>query len=177
MHEPCTESELSEKILTLRGHKVILDIDLAGIYGVETRVLKQAVRRNIAKFPVDFMFILTREEAISVARLRSQTVTLKQGQHIKHLPFAFTEHGAIMAATVLNSDRAVQMSVFIVRAFIQMRQAMLSRYEMEKRLDQIEKILLVHDDSLKDLYERIRPLLLPPPARDEPRIGFHAGAP
>ena len=80
-----------------------------------------------------------------------------------------------MAATVLNSDRAVQMSVFIVRAFVKMRQAMLSRFEMEKRLDQIEKLLLVHDDSLKELYERIRPLLLPPVDPQKPRIGFHAG--
>ena len=174
MHEPSTEAELSDKILTIRGQKVILDIDLAAVYGVETRVLKQAVRRNIAKFPADFTFILTREEAVSIARLRSQNVILKRGQHIKHLPFAFTEHGAIMAATVLNSDRAVQMSVFIVRAFVRMRQAMLSRHEMEKRLDQIEKILLVHDDSLKELYERIRPLLLPAADPPKPRIGFHA---
>ena len=78
-----------------------------------------------------------------------------------------------MAATILKSERPIQMSVFVVRAFVQMRQAMLSRYEMEKRLDQIEKILLVHDDSLKDLYEKIRPLLLPPPEPPKPRIGFH----
>ena len=104
---------------------------------------------------------------------RSQIVTLKRGQNIKYLPFAFTEHGALMAANVLRSRRAVEMSVFVVRAFVRMRQAMLSRYEMEKRLDQIEKVLLVHDDSLKELYERIRPLLLPPADPPKPRIGFH----
>ena len=140
---------------------------MANIYGVETRVLKQAVRRNSEKFPVDFMFSLTRDEVLGLTALRSQTVILKRGQHIKHLPFAFTEHGAIMAATVLNSARAAQMS-----AFVRMRQEMLSRHEMEKRLDPIEKILLVHDDSLKDLYEKIRPLLLPPPEPPRPRSCF-----
>jgi hypothetical protein len=172
MHEPRTEPELSEKILTIRGQKVILDRDLAVIYGVPTKALNQAVKRNRARFPVEFAFILTAEE---VTGNRSQFVT-GSGKHRdrRYPPTVFTEHGAIMAATVLNSDRAVQMSVFIVRAFVRMRQAMLSRHEMEKRLDQIEKILLVHDDSLKALYERIRPLLLPPADQPKPRIGFHA---
>lgn len=176
MHEPSTEADLSDKILTIRGLKVILDFDLAVIYGVETRVLKQSVRRNMEKFPADFMFSLTQDEVRSFMDSRSQTVILNQGQNIKYLPFAFTEHGALMAANVLRSRRAVEMSVFVIRAFIRMRQAMLTRHEMEKRLDQIEKILLVHDDSLKELYERIRPLLLPAPDEPKPRIGFHARA-
>ena len=171
MHEPPTKADLSDKILTIRGQKVILDSDLAAVYGVTTKRLKEQVRRNRERFPVDFAFLITRQE---VAALRSQIATLDRGQHRKYLPLAFTEHGAIMAATVLNSDRAVQMSVFIVRAFVRMRQAMLTRNEMEKRLDQIEKVLLVHDDSLKELYERIRPLLLPPADPQKPRIGFHA---
>ena len=92
---------------------------------------------------------------------------------VRKLPWVFTEHGAVMAANILRSERAVQMSVFVVRAFVRMRQAMLSRYEMEKRLDQIERVLLIHDESLKKLYEKIRPLLLPEAHPPKPRIGFH----
>ena len=170
MHEPCTESELSEKILTLRGQKVILDRDLAVVYGVETGALNRAVSRNKSRFPPDFCFQLTAEEQ---EILRCQFGISRDHGGIRHLSHVFTEHGALMAANVLRSRRAVEMSVFVVRAFIRMRQAMLSRHEMEKRLDQIEKLLLVHDDSLKELYERIRPLLLPPADPPKPRIGFH----
>jgi phage regulator Rha-like protein len=99
-------------------------------------------------------------------------VTLKRGQNIKYLPYAFTEHGAIMAATVLNSPRAVQMSVFVVRAFIKMREQLLNRTEMEKRLAEIEKGLLSHDAALRDLYAKIRPLLLPPRVPPKKTIGF-----
>jgi hypothetical protein len=93
-------------------------------------------------------------------------------RNVRHLPYAFTEHGAIMAANVLRSKKAAEMSVFVVRAFVQMRQALLSSHEREKRLDQIEKILLTHDSALKDLYEQIRPLLLPPDDPPPKRIGF-----
>jgi len=106
-------------------------------------------------------------------RSRSQSVTLKRGQNVKYLPFAFTEHGAIMAAAVLNSPRAVQMSVFVVRAFIKMREQLLNRTEMEKRLAEIEKGLLSHDAALRDLYAKIRPLLLPLPEPQQKQIGFH----
>src|SRR5262245_11443877 len=110
------------KTVSLRGHcPEIMDIDLARIYGVETRVLNQAVKRNLEKFPGDFMFRLTRDEAETVFRSRSQSVILKQGQNIKFLPYAFTEHGAIMAANILNSPHAVQMSVFVIRAFVRLR--------------------------------------------------------
>ncbi len=100
-------------IHTIRGERVILDSDLARLYGVETRVLNQAVRRNRTKFPPDFLLELTLDEAEQFRRLRSQIVTLKRGQHVKHRPFAFTEHGALMAANLLNSPQAVQMSVFV----------------------------------------------------------------
>lgn len=102
-------------ILTVRGQRVILSSDLAGIYGVETRTLNQAVKRNADRFPPDFAFRLTSDEAMEAQRSRSQSVMLKRGQNIKYLPLAFTEHGAIMAATVLNSPRAVQMSIFVAR--------------------------------------------------------------
>lgn len=160
------------KIRAVRGQKVILDRDLAAIYGVPTFRFNEAVRRNRARFPADSAFQLTREE---VTNLISQNA-ISSGGHggLRKLPWVFTEHGAVMAANILRSEQAVRMSVFVVRAFVQMREAMVSRHEMEKRLDQIEKILLVHDDSLKDLYQKIRPLLLPPPEDPrKPRIGFH----
>jgi len=130
------------------------------------------VKRNAAKFPADFAFQLTREEAKAVSRLRSQIVTLKRGQHIKYLPSVFTEHGAIMAATVLNSLEAIRMSVFVVRAFVKMREALISRSELERRLLRIENVLLAHDESIRELYDQIRPLLLPPPERERKKIGF-----
>ncbi|HEX9909996.1 MAG TPA: ORF6N domain-containing protein, partial [Desulfatiglandales bacterium] len=148
--------------------------DLAEVYGVATKALNQAVKRNAAKFPADFAFLLTREEAKAASRLRSQFVTLKRGQHIKYLPHAFTEHGAIMAANVLNSPEAIQMSVFVVRAFIKMREALISRSELERRLLRIENVLLAHDESIRELYDQIRPLLLPPPDPPRKRIGFEA---
>jgi hypothetical protein len=159
-------------IRTIRGCQVILDADLAALYGVEVKRLNEQVKRNARRFPEDFMFALTDEEAAAVKRLRSQFATLKRGQHRKYLPLAFTEHGAIMAATVLNSPKAEDMSVFIVRAFVRMRRALLARHTMEKRLGQIENVLLVHDGALKDLYEKLRPLLLPPPEPERPKIGF-----
>ncbi|MCX5867457.1 MAG: ORF6N domain-containing protein [Proteobacteria bacterium] len=166
--------QIEGKILLIRGQKVILDADLACIYGVKTKVFNQAVRRNLNKFPEDFMFQLSREEAGFLGHSRSHIVTLKRGQNIKYLPYAFTEHGAIMAANILKSPRAVKMSVFVVRAFIRMREQLLSRAEMESRLAQIENILLSHDGQIRDLYEKIRPLLLPLPVPPGRRIGFIA---
>jgi hypothetical protein len=165
---------ISEKILTIRGKKVILASDLAEVYGVATKALNQAVKRNAAKFPPDFMFQITAEEAQSLRGSRSQFVTLKRGQNIKYLPHAFTEHGAIMAATVLNSPEAIRMSVFVVRAFVKMREALISRSELERRLLRIENVLLAHDESIRELYDQIRPLLLPPPDPPRKKIGFEA---
>lgn len=163
---------LQERILTFRDQKVILDADLALLYGVPTKALNQAVKRNMARFPADFIFQLGRDEAEEGRRLRSQSVTLKRGQHIKHLPYAFTEHGAIMAATVLNSPQAVEMSVFVVRAFIKLREQLLATTTLAKRLAEVEKLLLTHDSALRDLYQKIRPLLLPPPEKERKAIGF-----
>jgi len=159
-------------ILTIRGQKVILDADLARIYRVPTKVLNQAVRRNRDRFPEDFLFQLAPEEVMD---LRSQTVTSNDGgmrsQTVtgsgrggrRYAPHAFTEHGAIMAATVLNSPEAVQMSVFVVRAFVKMREHLIQRAELERRLAEIEKTLIGHDAALHDVYRKLRPLLLPEP--------------
>ena len=175
-------------IHTLRGERVILDADLAKIYGVETKGLKQAVRRNREKFPPDFLFELTRAEAVNLQHarnhedviLRSQIVTLKQGRHVKHLPFAFTEHGAIMAANILNSPQAVQMSVFVVRAFIKMRAVLTDTRELARKLATLEKELTsrldTHESAIVDVLQRIMALLEPapqPPAPPAREMGFH----
>ncbi len=159
-------------IHTVRGQKVILDTDLAKIYGVEIRRLNEQVKRNADRFPDDFMFRITPDEWEEVRRLRSQNATLRRGQHRKYPPYAFTEHGALMAANILKSKTAVSMSIYVVRAFVRMREELTSRGDLEKRLDQIEKILLVHDTQLKDLFDKIRPLLLPPPDPPRKPVGF-----
>lgn len=168
-------------IITVRGQKVILDKDLANIYGVLTKVLNQAIKRNRAKFPVDFMFQLTQAEADARRRSRSQSVTLKRGHNIKYLPYAFTEHGAIMAATVLNSPRAVQMSVFVVRAFVRMRATLADNRELSQKLAALERELKsrldVHESAIVDVLHRIMDIIDPPALPEPPqkRIGFGAG--
>lgn len=166
-----TDIAITDRILTIRGRRVILDSDLACIYGVATKVLNQAVKRNHERFPDDFMFQTTKEEAEECIS-RSQTVTLKRGQNIKYLPYAFTEHGAIMAATVLNSPKAVEMSVFVVRAFIKMREQLVATATLAQRLAEVERTLLTHDSALREIYQKIRPLLLPPPEPERKPIGF-----
>jgi len=172
-----TSVPVESLIHTVRGHKVILDSDLAEIYGVESKRLNEQVKRNTDRFPDDFGFRLTLDEWEKLRRLRSQNATLKRGQHRKYPPYVFTEHGALMAANILKSKTAISMSIYVVRAFIRIREELTSRRELEERLDQIEKILLVHDTELKDLFEKIRPLLLPPPEKPRKRIGFEVKEP
>jgi hypothetical protein len=162
--------QVETRIFSLRGQKIILDRDLATLYGTSTVRFNQAVKRNKNRFPVDFCFQLTKEE---LSALISQNVISNQGRGgLRKFPWAFTEHGAIMAATILNSSQAVQMSVFVVRAFVKMRENLALTQVMLKRLAEIDRKLLLHDSSLRDLYERIRPLLLPPPEKPRKRIGF-----
>jgi phage regulator Rha-like protein len=163
-------------IVTVRGRKVLMDADLAIIYGVETKVLNQAVKRNQERFPGDFIFRLTGAEAEELRRSRSQFVTLKRGQNVKYQPYAFTEHGALMTAMVLSSPQAVAMSVYVVRAFTQMREQLAANVEILKRLAEIDKTLLEHDAGLRDVYHRLLPLLAPPPEKPRRRIGFHRDA-
>lgn len=164
---------IESAIIVVRGQRGILASDLARIYGVETRVLNQAVKRNIDKFPEDFMFRLTRSEAEEIASSRSQSVTLKRGQNVKYLPFAFTEHGAIMAANVLNSSRAVQMSVFVVRAFVRLRQMVTTHREIAVKLTDLERKVATHDSHIRSLFEAIRQLMTPPESKKR-KIGFLA---
>lgn len=181
---------LEQLILSVRGHRVILDADLARLYGVTTRVLNQGVRRNSRRFPDDFAFQLTATEA---ANLRSQFVTSRtpsfnpktdagnRSQIVtgsqKHRdprfrPWAFTEHGALMAANVLRSRRAVQMSVFVIRAFVRLREQIAANQAILKRLAEIDKTLLQHDTGLRDIYRKLLPLLQPPSVPSKRRIGF-----
>jgi ORF6N domain len=150
-------------IFQVRGQAVVLDSDLAAIYGVPTKAFNQAVKRNASRFPGDFLFRLTPEQWTV---LRSQNVTLEpeggRGEHRKYPPLVFTEHGAIMAATILNSPRAAAMSVYVVRAFVRLRGELLASAALEHRLAEVEKILLSHNRALRDIYEKLRPLLLAP---------------
>jgi hypothetical protein len=158
-------------IITVRGKRVILASDLAEIYGVQTRVLNQAVKRNPEKFPLDFMFQLTPQEVDEWRRSRSQSVILKRGSNIKYLPHVFTEHGAIMAANVLNSPRAVQMSVFVVRAFIKLREAIAAHQFIYNKLSELETRVGAHDKELQAIIAALRPLMAEPP-RKKKSIGF-----
>ena len=158
---------IERAILVLRGHKVMLDSDLAALYGVRTKVLNQAVSRNIERFPADFMFQLTEEEA---TRLRSQIVTLKtgRGRHRKYLPYAFTEQGVAMLSGVLRSTRAVQVNIEIMRAFVRLRQMLASNVELARRLDDLEK---KYDAQFKSVFDAIRALMAPA-KQPRRRIGF-----
>jgi hypothetical protein len=176
MSESLSTDNILPLIHTIRGLRVILASDLAKLYGVPTLRLNEAVKRNKVRFPTDFLFQLTRKEAL--AHSTSQFAMLNaQGANIKHLPYAFTEHGAIMAANVLNSPQAVAMSVFIVRAFVQQRDVVAANDAILKRLAEIDRTLLVHDSALRDIYQKLLPLLQPPPAPPKPKIGFRERPP
>jgi hypothetical protein len=178
------------RILTIRDQKVVLDVDLARIYGVTTKRLNEQLRRNRKRFPDDFAFQLTADEFESlrsqVATLdkgtsgselkRSQTATLKpgRGQHRKYRPWAFTEYGALQAANILRSERAIAMSVYVIRAFIELRERVAANAAILKRLAEIDKTLLQHNSALRDIYEKLLPLLSPPPEPPRRQIGFSA---
>ena len=161
---------IEERILLIRGQKVILDADLAMLYGVPTRVLNQAVRRNLKRFPEDFMFKLSQPEKDQVITICDHLKNLK---YAKALPNAFTEHGAIMAASVLNTGKAIQISVFVVRAFVKLREMLSTHKELAHKLAALERKLQNHDESIRSLVVAIRQLMRPPePENPKKRIGF-----
>jgi hypothetical protein len=178
------------RIFTVRKLPVVLDSDLAKLYGVPTMRLNETVKRNAGRFPSEFSFVITREEdanlisqiAISSSGgsggLRSQSAILKNGHGGRRKPVrVFTEHGALMAATVLRSERAVQMSLYLIRAFVEMREALLANAAILKRLAEIDSRLVEHDSVLREVIDRLQPLL-DAPAVDEktkPKIGYHQG--
>jgi phage regulator Rha-like protein len=168
---------IATRILELRNKKVMLDRDLAKLYGVPAKVLNQAVKRNIGRFPEDFMFQLSWGE---VESLRSQFVTLnssnpeasKRGKHIKYLPYAFTEHGVAMLSSVLNSEKAIQVNILIMRAFTKLREILLSHKDLAAKIETLEKKYAEHDQTIKAIFEAIKKLLEPPQVKEKKIIGF-----
>lgn len=181
---------LEPLILVIRNQRVILDADLARLYGVSTKRFNEAFKRNQQRFPDDFSFQLTitefnnlrsqlatsslqHIESTEVLPKRSQIVTISHGGR-RFRPWAFTEHGAVMAANILHSERAIRMSVFVVRAFVRLREHIAANRTILKRLAEIDKTLLEHDTALFDLYEKLQPLLQPLPDSPKRRIGFQS---
>lgn len=169
---PAPAETIAGAIRIVRGHKVLLDADLAALYGVATRVLVQAVKRNRDRFPADFLFQLTNQE---VAALRSQPVISNapggRGGR-RHLPYAFTEHGALMAATVLRSRRAIETSLYVVRAFVRLREMIVANRELAKKLAELEQRLDTHDRTIGEIVRAIRELTASPEPPTKRRIGF-----
>lgn len=184
---------LHGRIFQLRGHRVILDSDLARLYGVPTKRFNEAFKRNAARFPADFAFQLNREELGNLkpqfatssseapeekqhSNMWSQSATTPEGSRHggrRKLPWTFTEHGALMIANVLNSEKAIEMSVYVVRAFIKQREALAANATILRRLAEIDKTLIEHDSALQILWKKLQPLLAPPPEPPKRRIGFN----
>ena len=162
--------DITRRIFTIRGQKVMLDRDLAELYGVTTKRLNQQLRRKLQRFPKDFAFKLTLAEAKAITASRLQIVTLKKGQNIKHAPHVFTEHGAIMLATVLNCKVAVEASIFVVRAFVKMRVALVEYAELSRRIDELEA---KYDHRFQQVFDAIRGLIAIPEKPVRP-IGYIA---
>jgi len=162
---------IENAILFIRAQKVLLDRDLAALYGVDTKNLNKAVRRNLDRFPADFMFQLTKEEAEGS---RFQTGTLKRGYNIKYLPYAFTEQGVAMLSSVLRSKQAIQVNVAIMRAFVRLRETLSLHKELARKLRELEEKIEGHDTVIQSLFEAIRQLMSPDEAeKTKPEIGFH----
>ena len=182
---------LEPLIYTIRGHRIILDADLARLYGVTTKRLNEATKRNRRRFPADFAFQITAEEladfktriAAVSARSPSQAANWSQfatssSRHRgkAYRPWAYSEHGALMAANILRSDHAVQMSIYVIRAFVRLREQVAANQAILRRLAEIDKTLLQHDASLRDIYRKLLPLLQPPAEPAKKRaIGFTSG--
>jgi hypothetical protein len=162
---------IERKILLIRGQKVMLDSDLAELYGVASKRLNEQVRRNSGRFPEDFVFQLTVEE---ISALRSQFATLKKGRgrHRKYAPYVFTEHGALMAASVLNSEKAVETSLFVIRAFVRLREMISSHKTLAKKLDELETKLEGHETSITEIVKVIQYLTQPEGPLKKNKIGF-----
>ena len=161
---------IQQAIYLIRGEKVMLDTDLARLYGVTTGNLNRAVKRNLQRFPPDFMFQLGEPEAEG---LIFQTGRSKGRGGRRHLPYAFTEQGVAMLSTVLRSERAVLVNIAIMRAFVQLRQVIGSHAELARKLTELEQRIEGHDTAIRSLFDAIRQLMAPPPAPPKPEIGFH----
>jgi len=160
------------KIFVLRGHRVMLDRDLAELYGVPLKRLNEQVKRNQNRFPDDFMFQLTLEEGKAVLALRSQFATLKRGEHLKYAPRVFTEHGAVMLANVLKSGLAVRASIQVVRAFVHLRQFLATNEQLARKIEALEEKVGKHDTDLQAILAMLRKILEPPPQPHRRPFGF-----
>jgi hypothetical protein len=168
--------QIESRIFVIRGQKVMLDADLAELYGVETKALNRAVKRNFERFPEDFMFQFTPEEFVGL-RYQFGTSNNPVGNTTgrggrRHLPYAFTEHGAIMAASVLNSTRAIEISVHVVRAYVHLRELVSTHKELSQKLNQLERKVGAHDRAIAELINAIRQLMTPLDPKKKRPIGF-----
>jgi hypothetical protein len=168
---------IDRHIFLIRNQKVMLDRDHADLYGVSTKILNQAVKRNLERFPEDLMFQLSSSEAetwwkhVLSARLRSQNVTLKQGQHLKYQPYAFTKHGILMFSSVLRSERAIAVNIAIMRAFVKLREILATQKDLVRRFAELEQ---KYDEHFQVVFDAIRQLMVPPGKPKRP-IGFKVG--
>ncbi|MDD5085507.1 MAG: ORF6N domain-containing protein [Candidatus Omnitrophica bacterium] len=161
---------IEKKILMIRGHKVMLDSDLAELYGVETKYLTRQVRRNIVRFPEGFMLLLTRQE---VRYLRCHFGTSKGRGGRRYRPYAFTEQGVAMLSAVLNSEKAIQVSIAIMKVFVRLREILSNHKELAYKLEELERRIEKHDEDIQSIFEAIRQLMVPP-VKPKRHIGFHA---
>lgn len=173
---PATETVpapfIESRIWLIRGHKVLLDSDLAELYGVPTKAFNQAVKRNRQRFPEDFMFRLTTEEGRHLESLRSQTVTLKRGQHRKYAPYVFTEQGIAMLSSVLNSERAILVNIAIIRTFVRLRQLLATHEELARQLEELRWKQGEQGQKIQAVFETIQHLIEAPADEPKRRIGF-----
>jgi hypothetical protein len=170
MRELMPEGSIERKIFLIRGQKAMLSIHLAGLYGVEARVLIQAVKRNIERFPIDFMFQLTKNE---YKNLKSQIVISSWGGARRAVPYAFTEQGVAMLSSVLRSRRAIRVNIQIMRAFVKLKEFLLKHKYLAVKIGALEKKYTSHDKKIKLIFEAIRQLLEPPSVKEKKIIGFH----
>jgi hypothetical protein len=164
------EETLLNKIYLIRGRKIMLDNELAELYSVETKQLKRAVRRNIDRFPDDFMFQLSNTEYDFI---RSQIGTLKRGEHSKYLPYAFTEQGVAMLSSVLKSRKAIQVNIQIMRIFTKMREMIAQNVGLKKQIDALEQKYQDHDERIREIFFTLKKLMDPPVKKQKREIGFH----
>ena len=163
-----TKEQIVKRVFLLHGQKVIIDMDLAELYGVTTKRLNEQVKRYLQRFPEDFLFQLSPEE---LNLLRSQFANSKGKGGRRYFPYVFTEHGALMAAAVLNTLRAVEISIYVVRAFVQLRELLASNQQLANKLDELERKLVTHDKAIAEIIQAIRLLMEPPETKQRP-IGF-----
>lgn len=160
---------IERRILLIRGQKVMIDTNLANLYGISTKALNQAVKRNKERFPSDFMLQLTKEEKDELVTVCDRFKNLK---HSVVLPYAFTEHEALMVASIINTRRAVEVSLFVVRAFVRLRELLSSHKELVHKFEELERHIQSHDKSIQSLFDAIRQLMAPPPLPPKRKIGF-----